>query len=116
MVGNDTAFAKNIVIEIDGNDDAGAKGAAYRNGNWIDKSAIHQPASLYTYRLEYARQGIGGVHCSNQRPLVEPDFMTGLELCGDAGKFGLKILNAHIFQMFVKNTAQPVSGDDAATA
>src|SRR5262245_57066638 len=113
MIVDDAAPAEGIAAQIDGDDDAGAKGAAHRYRDRIDQRAVYQPAAVDLDRAEDAGQGKGGSERVHQAPFVEPDFVPGAELGRDRDEFPIEPFNLELLQMALEARAQALARDQS---
>src|SRR4029453_18758346 len=116
VIVDDAAPAEGVAAQIDGDDDAGAKGAAHRYRDRIDERSVDQPPAVDLDRAEDARQGKGGSERMNQAAFVEPDFVPGAELGRDRDEFPVEPLDLELPQMVLEARAQALARDQARAA
>jgi len=105
--------ADDVAVQVDGNDDVGAQGAADGNRDRVDQAAVNEPAVIVFDGGKQAGDGNGGPHRIEDRSAGKPDFPSGLQVGGYGGKPLVQVLDAQVVagDIPVEKQAQPLRID-----
>ena len=107
------AAARDVDVEVDRDDVAGAESPADRDRNGIDERAIEEPAAVDLDGAEDAGKRVGRADGLDEISARQPHFVAGADLGRDGREPPVEILDLAVAEMLLEALAETLPGDEA---